>query len=110
MDMPADFTLKATLPPSSGKGAVTLICVIPGYQSGQRLASLNSAMVSCGEALIWTLRCTIAIVISSLSLVSPRSVKARLSQSAGAGPESTIDEHRRSLDRSPFLREQQRDG
>jgi hypothetical protein len=30
------------------------ISVIPGYQSGQRLASLKSAMVSCGEALIWT--------------------------------------------------------
>ena len=37
------------------------ISVIPGYQSGQRLASLKSAMVSCGEALIWTLRCTIAM-------------------------------------------------
>src|SRR6266699_2177140 len=62
MDMPADFTLKTTLPPSSGKGAAMSISVMPGYQSGQRLASLKSAMVSCGEALIWTLRCTIAIV------------------------------------------------
>src|SRR5271169_6817196 len=62
MDMPADFALKATLPPSSGKGAAMSISVMPGYQSGQRLASLKSAMVSCGEALIWTLRCTIAIV------------------------------------------------
>jgi hypothetical protein len=49
--------LKAILPPSSGKGAATLISVIPGYQSGQRLASLKSAMVSCVGALIWTLRC-----------------------------------------------------
>src|SRR5947199_3875148 len=62
MDMAADFTLKVTLPPSSGKGAAMSISVMPGYQSGQRLASLKSAMVSCGEALIWTLRCTIAIV------------------------------------------------
>src|SRR5438270_9033500 len=69
MDMPADFTLKATLPPSSGKGAAMSISVMPGYHSGQRLASLKSAMVSCGEALIWTLRCTIAIV-DHLSLVS----------------------------------------
>jgi hypothetical protein len=47
--------------------------VMPGYQSGQRLASLKSAMVSCGEALIWTLRCTIAIVdLPALSfLVTP---------------------------------------
>jgi hypothetical protein len=29
-----------------------LISAIPGYQSGQRLALLKSAMVSCGEALI----------------------------------------------------------
>src|SRR5881227_2436565 len=62
MDMPADLTLKATLPPTSGKGAAMSIFVIPGYQSGQRLASLKSAIVSCGEALISTLRCTIAIV------------------------------------------------
>src|SRR5262245_10462217 len=60
--MPADFTLKATLPPFSGKGAAMLSSVMPGYHSGQRLASLKSAMVSCGEASIWTLRCTIAIV------------------------------------------------
>src|SRR3954469_1093186 len=72
MDMPADFALKATLPPFSGKGAAMLIFVIPGYQSGQRLASLKSAMVSCGEALIWTLRCTIAIVdLLALSCVVP---------------------------------------
>src|SRR3954454_8135500 len=62
MDMPADFTLKATLPPSSGKGAAMSISVIPGYQSGQRLASLTSAIVSCGEASMSTLRCTTAIV------------------------------------------------
>src|SRR5450631_2942432 len=48
------------------------ISVIPGYQSGQRLASLKSAMASCGEALIWTLRCTIAIVdLLALSCVVP---------------------------------------
>src|SRR5205085_7940573 len=62
MDMAADFTLKVTLPPASGKGAAMSISVMPGYQSGHRLASLKCAMVSCGEALIWTLRCTIAIV------------------------------------------------
>jgi hypothetical protein len=73
MDMPADFTLKLTFPPASGKGAAMLISVIPGYQSGQRLASLKSAMVSCGEALIWTFRCTIAIVdLRVLSFVVPQ--------------------------------------
>lgn len=61
IDMPADFTLKTTLPPLSGKGAVMSIRVIPGYQSGQRLASLRSSIVSSGEALIWTSRCTSAI-------------------------------------------------
>src|SRR4051794_10203184 len=72
MDMPADFTLKTTLPPFSGKGAAMSISVMPGYQSGQRLASLKSAMVSCGEALIWTLRCTIAIVdLPALSCRTP---------------------------------------
>src|SRR3954452_2369386 len=60
--MPAAFTLKTTLPPVCGNGAAMSISVIPGYQSGQRLASLKSAIVSCGEALISTLRCTIAIV------------------------------------------------
>src|SRR5438445_13791115 len=73
IDMPADFTLKATLPPSSGKGAAMSISVMPGYQSGQRLASLKSVMVSCGEALIWTLRCTIAIVDLLALFVSSRS-------------------------------------
>src|SRR4051794_20900079 len=61
MVMPADFTLKSTLPPFSGKGAATSIETMPGYQSGQRLASLISAMVSSGDALIWTSRCTIAM-------------------------------------------------
>src|SRR4051812_19401719 len=61
MDMPADFTLKSTLPPFSGKGAETSIWTIPGYQSGQRVASLKSRMVSNGGALMWTSRCTIAI-------------------------------------------------
>src|SRR4051812_46269049 len=78
VDMPADFTLKVTLPPSSGKGAAMSISVMPGYQSGQRLASLKSAMVSCGEALIWTLRCTIAIGSSPLSVAAPRSVTLEL--------------------------------
>jgi len=42
-------------------------------QVGQRLASLKSAMVSCGEALIWTLRCTIAIVdLPALCCRTPR--------------------------------------
>ena len=50
IDMPADFTLKTILPPLSGKGAAMSISVMPGYQSGQRLASLKSAIVSCGEA------------------------------------------------------------
>src|SRR3954465_5846375 len=109
MDMPADFALKATLPPTSGKGAAMLISVIPGYQSGQRLASLKSAMVSCGEALIWTVRCTIAIVdLFALSFVVP------LRDAAGPiGCGRTGQDHRRapglSTDR-PFLREQQRDG
>src|SRR5436190_21902386 len=107
MDMPADFTLNATLPPSSGKGAATLISVIPGYQSGQRLASAKSAMVSCGEALTWTLRCTIAIAdLLALSCL-PR--LTRLGQSTAAGPDNTIDKHR-SCRRIRFLREQQRDG
>src|SRR5262245_5329773 len=74
--MPADFTLKVTLPPFSGKGAAMLSSVMPGYHSGQRLASLKSAMVSCGEALIWTLRCTIAIVGSLLVLRRHVSVTA----------------------------------
>src|SRR5436305_3332223 len=104
MDMPADFTLKTTLPPSSGKGAATLISVMPGYQSGQRLASLKSAMVSCGEALIWTLRCTIAIVDLLAHFVSSRSV-TRLGQSAAARPDRTLNEHRRSR-RSPLSREE----
>src|SRR6266480_6932265 len=90
MDMPADFTLKATLPPSSGKGAVMLVSVRPGYHSGQRLASLKSAMVSCGEALICTLRCTIAIV-DPLSRCRQGSV-TRLDQSAAAGADRTIVE------------------
>src|SRR5271165_3591684 len=72
MDMPADFTLNATLPPTAGKGAVMSSSVMPGYQSGQRLASSRSAMVSCGEALIWTLRCTIAILDLPLSVVALR--------------------------------------
>src|ERR1035437_2638156 len=109
MDMPADFTLKATLPPSSGKGAAMSISVIPGYQSGQRLASLKSAMVSCGEALIWTLRCTIAIVdLLALSCVVP--LRDGAAEPIGCG--RTGQDHRRapalSTDR-PFLREQQRD-
>ena len=85
------------------------ISVMPGYQSGQRLASLKSAMVSCGEALIWTLRCTIAIVdLLALSCVVP------LRDAAGPiGCGRTGQDHRRapapSTDRS-FLREQQRDG
>src|SRR3954449_5395969 len=92
MDMPADFTLKATLPPCSGKGAATSISVIPGYQSGQRLASLKSAMVSCGEALIWTLRCTIAIVdLLPLLCVVP------LRDAAGSiGCSRTGQDHRRA--------------
>src|SRR4051812_13470281 len=61
MDMPADFTLKSTFPPFSGKGADTSIWTIPGYQSGQRVASLKSPMVSSGGASMWTSRCTIAI-------------------------------------------------
>src|SRR4051795_10957888 len=105
MDMPADFALKATLPPFSGKGAAMLISVIPGYQSGQRLASLKSAMVSCGEALIWTVRCTIAIVdlLALRSLVSCRSV-TRLGP-IGCG--RTGQDRRRALALStdrPFLR------
>src|SRR5438067_10225100 len=96
MDTPADFTLKVTLPPTSGKGAAMLISVMPGYQSGQRLESLKSAMVSFGEALIWTLRCTIAIVdLRDLSFVVPPGVR-RLGQSAAARTERTIDEHQRS--------------
>src|SRR5258708_1877708 len=91
MDMPADFILKATLPPSSGKGAVVLSSVMPGYHSGQRLASLKSAMVSCGEALIWAFRCTIAIVGLLPRLCRHASV-TRLGQSAAAGPDRTIVE------------------
>jgi hypothetical protein len=34
--------------------------------------------------------------------VSSRSVTARLSQSAAAGPDMTIDEHRRSRQIAPF--------
>src|SRR5450755_3368881 len=94
MDMPADFALKATLPPTSGNGPVMVSSVMPGYQSGQRLASLKSAMVSCGEALIWTLRCTIAIVDLLARLCRHASV-TRLDQSAAAGLDRTIDEHRR---------------
>jgi hypothetical protein len=71
MDMLADFTLKATLPPSSGDGAATFISVIPGYHSGQRLASLKNAIVSCGEALTVTSRCTIPIVVDLLALSGP---------------------------------------
>src|SRR5438477_4379552 len=72
MERPADFALNATLPPASGKGAVMSMSVIPGYQAGQRLASLKSAIVSCGEALIWTVRCTIASVdLLALSFVVP---------------------------------------
>src|SRR5690348_14138081 len=92
MDMPADFTLKATLPPSSGKGAAMSMSAMPGYQSGQRLASLKSAMVSCGEALIWTLRCTIAIVdLLALSCVVPLGNAAR---PIGCG--RTGQDHRRA--------------
>src|SRR5947209_16587548 len=61
MDTPADLTLKVTLPPSSGKGAAIWISVMPGYQSGQRPASLSAAIVASGVALIFTLRCTVAI-------------------------------------------------
>ena len=85
MDMPADFTLKATLPPSSGKGAATSIFVIPGYQSGHRPASLKSVMVSCGEAWIWTLRCTIAIVdLLALACVVP--LRGGWAEAGRAGP------------------------
>src|SRR3954465_3587040 len=91
MDIPADFALKATLPPSSGKGAAMLISVIPGYQSGQRLASLKSAMVSCGEALIWTVRCTIAIV-DLLPLLCVVPLRDAAGSIAATGPDRTIDE------------------
>jgi hypothetical protein len=64
--------------------------VRPGYHSGQRLASLNSAMVSCGEALTWTLRCTIAIV-DPPSRCRQGSVRP-LDQSAAAGADRTIVE------------------
>src|SRR3954447_22767832 len=45
---------------------------MPGYQSGQRLASLTCAMVSGGEALTLTLRCTIAIENPLLAVSSLR--------------------------------------
>jgi len=93
MDIPADFTLKTTLPPFSGKGAVTLISVIPGYQSGQRLASLRSVMVSCGEALIWTLRCTIAISVFPC-LLCRGTLMTQLVQAAASGRAGTINERR----------------
>jgi hypothetical protein len=75
------------------------ISVIPGCQSGQRLASLKSAMVSCGEALIWTLRCTIA------------PLRDGAAEPIGCG--RTGHDHRRAPALStdpPFLRDQQRDG
>src|SRR5215213_10242617 len=61
MVRPADFTLKITLPPVSGNGAAMSIDVIPGYQRGQRVASLSRSMTACGDALIWTLRFTTAM-------------------------------------------------
>src|SRR3954467_14809572 len=106
--MPADFTLKTTLPPSSGKGAAISISVMPGYQSGQRLASLKSAMVSCGEALIWTLRCTIAIVDLPLSVAARRAVTTRSADSGGsraAGYWATMAEESTSPDLVELTRE-----
>jgi hypothetical protein len=42
------------------------------HECGHRLASLNSAIVSYGEASIWILRCTIAIVdLLALACVPP---------------------------------------
>jgi len=89
--MPADLTLNTTFPPSSGKGSVMLICVIPGYQSGQRPASLKSAMVSCGEALIWTLRCTIAIAGLPLSVSCLATARRRRPIGSGRAAR-TLDE------------------
>src|SRR4029077_17416717 len=80
-----DFTLKATLPPCSGKGAVISISVIPGYQSGQRLASLKRAIVSWGEAFIRTSCCTTAIVDLLARSLSPYTTSHLLARASTRG-------------------------
>jgi hypothetical protein len=64
---------------------------MPGYHSGQRLASLNNAMVPCGEALIWTSRCTIVIADLLARFCCHASV-TRLGQSAATGSVRAIVE------------------
>jgi hypothetical protein len=81
MDTPADLTLKVTLPPFSGNAGATWISVMPGYESGQRLASLSNAIVSAGDALISTLRCTSTIGLLALSCVAGLRGRAGVSMS-----------------------------
>ena len=87
--------LEGDLAPTSGKGATMTSSSCPDTNSGQRLASLKSAMVSRGEAVIWTLRRTIAIVdLLALCCVVPLRDPAG---PIGCGrPDRTVDEHRRS--------------